>query len=96
MILYNFQQNLVFLAILQIVGGRIEDSQVIKGVVLNKDVTHAKMFRRKEKPRIVLLDCNLEYKKGESQMSLEIMKEEDFSKVLKQVCSCLTLNIVNG
>lgn len=43
------------------------------------------MLRRKEKPRVVLLDCNLEYKKGESQMSLEIMKEEDFSKVLEQV-----------
>ncbi|KAL3994189.1 T-complex protein 1 gamma subunit [Acanthocheilonema viteae] len=68
----------------KIPGGRIEDSQVIKGVVLNKDVTHAKMLRRKEKPRVVLLDCNLEYKKGESQMSLEIMKEEDFSKVLEQ------------
>ncbi|VDK64396.1 unnamed protein product [Onchocerca ochengi] len=70
----------------KIPGGRIEDSQVIKGVVLNKDVTHAKMLRRKEKPRVVLLDCNLEYKKGESQMSLEIMKEEDFSKVLEQAC----------
>ncbi|EJD74006.1 T-complex protein 1, variant [Loa loa] len=68
----------------KIPGGRIEDSQVIKGVVLNKDVTHAKMLRRKEKPRVVLLDCNLEYKKGESQMALEIMKEEDFSKVLEQ------------
>uniref|UniRef100_A0A915PVK1 T-complex protein 1 subunit gamma n=1 Tax=Setaria digitata TaxID=48799 RepID=A0A915PVK1_9BILA len=68
----------------KIPGGRIENCQVIKGVVLNKDVTHAKMFRRKEKPRVVLLDCNLEYKKGESQMSLEIMKEEDFSKVLEQ------------
>ncbi|VIO93320.1 T-complex protein 1, gamma subunit, putative [Brugia malayi] len=68
----------------KIPGGRIEDSQVIKGVVLNKDVTHAGMFRRKEKPRVVLLDCNLEYKKGESQMSLEIMKEEDFSKVLEE------------
>ncbi|CAG9533160.1 unnamed protein product [Cercopithifilaria johnstoni] len=68
----------------KIPGGRIEDSQVIKGVVLNKDVTHAKMLRRKEKPRVVLLDCNLEYKKGESQMSLQIMKEEDFSKVLEQ------------
>ncbi|VDK78892.1 unnamed protein product [Litomosoides sigmodontis] len=68
----------------KIPGGRIEDSQVIKGVVLNKDVTHAKMLRRKEKPRVVLLDCNLEYKKGESQMSLEIVKEEDFSKVLEQ------------
>jgi chaperonin GroEL (HSP60 family) len=26
------------------------------------------IFRRIENPRIVLLDCNLEYKKGESQV----------------------------
>jgi len=65
-------------------GGDISESQVIKGVVLNKDVVHAKMTRRIENPRIILLDCPLEYKKGESQTSLEIMKEEDFSRVLEQ------------
>lgn len=68
----------------KIPGGTIEDCKVIKGVVLNKDVTHAKMRRRIEKPRIILLDCNLEYKKGESQTSLEIMKEEDISRILEQ------------
>ena len=36
--------------------------------MLNKDVTHAKMRRRIENPRIILLDCPLEYKKGESQV----------------------------
>lgn len=88
--------SLCILVYIQIPGGRIEDSQVIRGVVLNKDVTHAKMLRRKEKPRVVLLDCNLEYKKGESQMSLEIMKEEDFSKVLEQVCSHFSPSHVLG
>ncbi|VDD85678.1 unnamed protein product [Enterobius vermicularis] len=68
----------------KIPGGTIEDSCVVKGVVLNKDVTHAKMARRIEKPRVLLLDCNLEYKKGESQTTLEIMHEEDISKVLEQ------------
>lgn len=41
------------------------------------------MRRRVEKPRIVLLDCNLEYKKGESQTAMEIVKEEDFTKALQ-------------
>ncbi|VDM61602.1 unnamed protein product [Angiostrongylus costaricensis] len=68
----------------KIPGGTIEDTKVISGVVLNKDVTHAKMRRRIESPRIVLLDCNLEYKKGESQTSLEIMNEADISKILEQ------------
>jgi len=68
----------------KIPGGTIEDSKVLKGVMFNKDVTHPKMKRRIENPRILLLDCNLEYKKGESQTNIEIMKEEDFSKILEQ------------
>ncbi|CAJ0937262.1 unnamed protein product, partial [Mesorhabditis belari] len=68
----------------KIPGGTIEDSRVVKGVVLNKDVTHPKMKRRIENPRIILLDCNLEYKKGESQTSLEIMREEDITRILEQ------------
>jgi len=65
-------------------GGTIEDSRVLQGVMFNKDVTHPKMRRRIENPRVLLLDCNLEYKKGESQTNIEIMKEEDFSKILEQ------------
>merc|ERR550532_496655 len=68
----------------KIPGGTIEDSAVLKGVMFNKDVTHPKMKRKIENPRILLLDCNLEYKKGESQTNIEIMNEGDFSKILEQ------------
>merc|ERR1712002_1057285 len=68
----------------KIPGGTIEDSAVLKGVMFNKDVTHPKMKRKIENPRILLLDCNLEYKKGESQTNIEIMDEGDFSKILEQ------------
>lgn len=64
-------------------GGEIEDSCVLDGVMLNKDITHPKMRRRIENPRIVLLDCTLEYKKGESQTNIEITKEEDWNRVLQ-------------
>jgi len=68
----------------KIPGGTIEESAVLKGVMFNKDVTHPKMKRKIENPRILLLDCNLEYKKGESQTNIEIMDEGDFSKILEQ------------
>merc|ERR1712073_266334 len=78
-------------------GGAIEDSQVLRGVMFNKDVVHPKMKRKIENPRNLLLDCNLEYKKGESQTNMEIMKEEDFSKALeaeetyiKKICEEIT------
>ncbi|KAK4493621.1 hypothetical protein PRZ48_015288 [Zasmidium cellare] len=64
-------------------GGEIEDSTVLDGVMLNKDITHPKMRRRIENPRIVLLDCTLEYKKGESQTNIEISKEEDWNRILQ-------------
>lgn len=67
----------------KIPGGEIEESKVLDGVMLNKDVTHPKMRRRIENPRIVLLDCPLEYKKGESQTNIEITKEEDWNRILQ-------------
>lgn len=67
----------------KIAGGEIEDSRVLDGVMLNKDITHPKMRRRIENPRIILLDCPLEYKKGESQTNIEITKEEDYTRILE-------------
>ena len=64
----------------KIPGGEIEESRVLDGVMLNKDITHPKMRRRIQNPRIVLLDCPLEYKKGESQTNIEISKDTDFSR----------------
>ncbi|ORY72414.1 putative CCT3-chaperonin of the TCP1 ring complex [Leucosporidium creatinivorum] len=64
-------------------GGEIEDSVVLDGVMVNKDVTHPKMRRRIENPRIILLDCPLEYKKGESQTNIEISNEADWNRILE-------------
>jgi T-complex protein 1 subunit gamma len=62
-------------------GGEIESSRVLSGVMLNKDIVHPQMRRRIHKPRIILLDCPLEYKKGESQTNIEISKEADFARI---------------
>ncbi|KAA0166469.1 hypothetical protein FNF28_03110 [Cafeteria roenbergensis] len=68
----------------KIPGGELSDCRVLDGVMFNKDVTHARMPRRIERPRVVLLDCPLEYKKLESQATLEFAKEEDFEAMLKE------------
>eukprot|EP01098_Paradermamoeba_levis_P011367 TRINITY_DN485_c0_g1_i3.p1 TRINITY_DN485_c0_g1~~TRINITY_DN485_c0_g1_i3.p1 ORF type:complete len:281 (+),score=108.04 TRINITY_DN485_c0_g1_i3:52-843(+) len=67
-----------YVKIEKIPGGEFEESRVVAGVILNKDVTHAGMRRRIENPRVLLLDCNLEYKKGESNINMELSKKEDF------------------
>lgn len=68
----------------KIPGGELSDCKVLDGVMFNKDVTHNKMRRKIENPRVLLLDCPLEYKKGESTTSVEIMNEEDFNTLLRQ------------
>jgi T-complex protein 1 subunit gamma len=48
-----------------------------------KDVTHPKMRRFIENPRIVLLDCPMEYKKGESQTNVELQNEGQWERLLE-------------
>jgi len=67
----------------KIPGGEMSDCRVLKGVLFNKDVTHSKMRRRIENPRILLLDSPLEYKKGESQTNVEISNTDDWNTLLK-------------
>lgn len=67
----------------KIPGGDIEESTVLDGILLNKDVVHPKMKRTIENPRIILLDCPLEYKKGESQTNVEITNESDWNRLLQ-------------
>ena len=67
----------------RIPGGAIEDSRLIPGVILNKDVIHAGMRRRIENPRVLQIDCPLEYKKGESQTSVEVQREGEWSRYME-------------
>ena len=72
-----------FVRIEKVPGGALNESVLLYGVCLNKDVVHPKMRRNIQNPRIVLLDCTLEYKKGESQTNIEISKEADWKKYLQ-------------
>lgn len=64
-------------------GGVIMDSEVLDGLMFNKDVVHPRMKRQIENPRILLLDVGLEYKKGESQTDVELSRVNDFSRMLQ-------------
>ncbi|KAJ3443612.1 t-complex protein 1 subunit gamma [Anaeramoeba flamelloides] len=67
----------------KIMGGEIEDSYLLKGAVLEKDVLHSQMNRRIENPRVLLMDVSIDYEKGESQTNIEIMNDEDFQRMLQ-------------
>ncbi|GMM53194.1 chaperonin-containing T-complex subunit [Starmerella bacillaris] len=71
-----------YIRVEKITGGDVTDSEVLDGVMLNKDITHPKMRRFITNPRVLLLDCPLEYKKGESQTDIEITNEKDWARIL--------------
>jgi len=73
-----------YVRIEKIPGGDITECCVIRGVVLSKDITHPKMRRRIENPRILLLDCPLEYKKAESKMDIEVTAQTNWNDILAQ------------
>jgi T-complex protein 1 subunit gamma len=68
----------------KISGGELSQCEVLDGVMFNKDITHPRMRRMIKNPRVLLLDCPLEYKKGESQTNVEVSKEADWEKLLMQ------------
>ena len=57
---------------------------------------HYDLFSRIENPRIVLLDCSLEYKKGESQTALEFSGEPDFTYVHRIVASLTLFDFISS
>ncbi|RZC03310.1 T-complex protein 1 subunit gamma, partial [Glycine soja] len=63
-----------YIKVEKVPGGQLEDSRVLKGVMIKKDVVN---------PHIILLDSPLEYKKGENQTNVELLKEEDWILLLK-------------
>ncbi|KAF2313763.1 hypothetical protein GH714_013280 [Hevea brasiliensis] len=64
-------------------GEQLEDSKVLKGVIFNKDVVAPGKMRKIVNPRIILLDCPLEYKKVENQTNAELVRKEDWGVLLK-------------
>ncbi|ESU37620.1 Putative TCP-1/cpn60 chaperonin family protein [Giardia duodenalis] len=73
-----------FCRIEKIPGATVEDCCVIDGVVLNKDVIHPDMRKYIKNPRILLLDCPLEYKKAQSMMNVELFQgKSDLGDILK-------------
>ncbi len=85
-----------FARVEKIPGGQLEESQVLDGVMLNKDVVHPAMARQLKNPRVLLLDCPLEYKKGESQTNMELTDQEAWNKALEReekiLSECVTIS----
>ena len=68
----------------KIEGGLLEDSYVIKGVILDKEPIDPTMLTKITDPKVLILDGALEYKKAESHTEIELIESTSFAKMLDQ------------
>ncbi|MEM4188878.1 MAG: thermosome subunit beta [Candidatus Hadarchaeum sp.] len=65
-------------------GGSSADTQLIKGIVLDKEVVHPGMPKRVEKAKIALLNLALEVKKTETDAKINITDPEQLKKFIDE------------
>ena len=65
-------------------GGSSSDSQLIQGIVLDKEVVHPDMPKRKEKAKIALLNLALEVKETETDAKINITDPEQLRSFLDE------------
>eukprot|EP01132_Coremiostelium_polycephalum_P003621 gene3621-4510_t len=62
-------------------GGKLEDTQLINGIIIDKGISHPQMPTTIKDAKICLLTCPFEPPKPKTKNSLEITNAEDFKKL---------------
>lgn len=65
-------------------GGSLQDSQLIKGIVIDKEVVHSGMPKRIQAAKIALINSALEIDKPEFDTKLNITSPDQMQKFLKE------------
>jgi thermosome len=65
-------------------GGSLEDTELIEGIVIDKEVVHPAMPKKVENARIALLDVALEVKEPETDAQIRITSPEQMQAFLDQ------------
>ncbi len=65
-------------------GGSVEDTELIDGIVLDKEVVHPGMPKRIENAKILLLDAALEVKETEIDAKIRITDPEKLQRFIEQ------------
>ena len=65
-------------------GGSIDDTSLIKGVVLDKEIVHAGMPKRMEESRIALINSPLEIEKPEVEAKISISSPNQMKSFLNE------------
>ena len=71
------------IAIEKKVGGSIEDSEIIEGLIIDKEKVHQGMPRKLESPKIALIDSALEIKNTEIEAKIQITNPSQFQEFIE-------------
>lgn len=63
------------------VGGKLEDTMLVKGVVVDKDFSHPQMPKEVKDAKIAILTCPFEPPKPKTTHKLDIKSVEDYKKL---------------
>ncbi|XP_069898275.1 T-complex protein 1 subunit epsilon [Dipodomys merriami] len=65
------------------VGGRLEDTKLIKGVIVDKDFSHPQMPKKVEDAKIAILTCPFEPPKPKTKHKLDVTSVDDYKALQK-------------
>ncbi|XP_069586519.1 T-complex protein 1 subunit epsilon [Ranitomeya imitator] len=65
------------------VGGKLEDTQLIKGVIVDKDFSHPQMPKEVNDAKIAILTCPFEPPKPKTKHKLDVTSIEDYKSLQK-------------
>lgn len=65
-------------------SGCMEDSQLINGIVLDKDISHPQMGKEFKDAKILILTCAFEPPKPKTKHNINISNAEDYKKLYQQ------------
>lgn len=63
------------------VGGKLEDTELVRGIVVDKDMSHPQMPKRIENAKLAILTCPFEPPKPKTKHKLDIDSVEKFEKL---------------
>ncbi|NWU31444.1 TCPE protein, partial [Dyaphorophyia castanea] len=65
------------------VGGRLEDTQLVKGVIVDKDFSHPQMPKELKDAKIAILTCPFEPPKPKTKHKLDVTSVDDYKALQK-------------
>lgn len=82
MLSHNLIKVVVIIGHLQ-VGGRLEDTILVKGVVMDKTMSHPQMPKELKDVKIAILTCPFEPPKPKTKHKLDVSSVEDYKELRK-------------